>query len=193
MLRVNPHTLIVAGENSFLRLSKDESTLASHWVSHWRVTWSPVGAGHVLFIESPLVSGIKILTDNDDLAVFLQQDIESILHPQFVDSHASLINASFHRKGTPPSPTEETIESEEFFIRLIWSDFIKPFSFYAEPGFRGGSLGLQTTLFPARIAQFTVNKNEANGSPWNDTRGKSNCTSACLAWCETWYKPEVAN
>jgi len=192
MLSVNPHSLVVAGENSFIRLSDDSNSLASHWVSHWRVIWSPVGAGHALFIDSPLVSGLRILTDNEELARFLQREIESILHPQFLECSNFLINSSFLRQGTPPIPTEERIESEEFCLKLTWSDFIEPFTFQAEPGFRGGPLGLQTTLFPARVAKFTVNGKKADGTPWADVRGSTPCTSACLAWCETWYRPERA-
>ncbi|MBI1832405.1 MAG: hypothetical protein HYR84_13260 [Planctomycetes bacterium] len=36
-----------------------------HRTSHWRVLWSPVGQGHVLFIESPLAGKTpRIYADN---------------------------------------------------------------------------------------------------------------------------------
>src|SRR5262249_31515548 len=59
-LHVNPHELILVGENSFLRLSTDGSQTASTRCSHWRVLWSPAGAGHALFVESGVVGGVRV-------------------------------------------------------------------------------------------------------------------------------------
>jgi hypothetical protein len=192
MLNVNPHALVVAGENSFLRLSDDSGATPSHWVSHWRVVWSPVGAGHAVFIDSPLVLGIRILTDNAELAAFLRREIEAILYPRFADALTPPTHASFQRQGVPPMPASELIDSNELRLALRWSDFMEPFSFHADPGFRGGPLGLQTTFFPARSAELLVNGARASGAPWSDTRSDQPCTSACLAWCETWYRPRGA-
>ena len=50
---VDPNSIRLTGENSFIRLVEDgEQTTRT---SHWRVLYSPGGAGHVLFIKSDLV------------------------------------------------------------------------------------------------------------------------------------------
>jgi hypothetical protein len=192
MIHVNPHAVLVAGENSFVRLSDHGSTTASHWASHWRVVWSPVGAGHVLLIDSPLVLGIRVLADNVELAAFLRREVECVLYPRFAHNAAEPTLASFERRGVPPRPVSEVTVAESLRIELCWGDFMEPFSFYADPGFRGGPLGLQTTFFSARRAELLVNGERADGAPWPDLRGTAPCTSACLAWCETWYRPRSA-
>ena len=49
---VDPNAVLMTGENSFIRLSKDGGQAASTRLSHWRVLWCPAGAGHVLFMQS---------------------------------------------------------------------------------------------------------------------------------------------
>ena len=49
---VDPHDVVMTGENSFIRLSNDGGKTLTDRVSHWRVLWSPAGQGHALFIES---------------------------------------------------------------------------------------------------------------------------------------------
>ena len=54
----DPAEVRLTGENSFIRLPQgnDQTTRPSHW----RVLLSPVGPGHVLFLKSELVDGIRI-------------------------------------------------------------------------------------------------------------------------------------
>jgi hypothetical protein len=59
-LQINPHELIMIGENSFVRLTTDNGQSASTKCSHWRVLWSPAGAGHALFVDSTLVGDVRI-------------------------------------------------------------------------------------------------------------------------------------
>ena len=54
---VDPHDVVMTGENSFIRLSNDGGSTMADRVSHWRVLWSPAGQGHALFIESALAGG----------------------------------------------------------------------------------------------------------------------------------------
>src|SRR5262249_17895486 len=63
-LHVNPHELILIGENSFLRLSTDGGQHASTRCSHWRVLWTPSGAGHALFVDSGGSCGVRIYADS---------------------------------------------------------------------------------------------------------------------------------
>jgi hypothetical protein len=188
-LHVNPHELILIGENSFVRLSSDGGQTASTRCSHWRVLWTPVGPGHVLFVDSPVTAGVRIYADSVPLVRFLQKEIEYLLYKPFGDIGLPVITAAFERDGTPPGPCREIARAEKEEIHLGWSDFLEPFNFAADPGFDGRPIGVQTTFFPARSATFKVGVRAAEGSPWKMERGGKPCTTACLAWCETWFRP----
>lgn len=188
-LQVNPNELIMAGENSFVRLSTDAGRTATTRCSHWRVLWTPIGAGHALFVDSGLVQGVRIYADQVDVARFLQREIEVLLYKPFGDLDIPVIPATFTREGTPPGICEEILRTEKEEIRLRWSDFLKPFNFSAPPGFDGRPIGVQTTFFPAKTASVSLNGRKAEGAPWQLDRGGKPCTTACLAWCESWFRP----
>jgi hypothetical protein len=189
-LHVNPHELILIGENSFLRLSTDGGKTASARCSHWRVLWSPAGAGHALFVDGGVVGGVRIYSDSVPLVRFLQREIEYLLHKPFGDTNLPVLVATFEREGTPPGRCSEIVRSDNEEIRLSWSSFLEPFNFAADPGFDGRPIGVQTTFFPAVSALLSVSGRTAEGDPWKMDRGGKPCTSACLAWCETWFRPK---
>ncbi len=188
-LKINPHELILIGENSFVRLSTDGGKTQSTRCSHWRVLWSLAGPGHALFVDSALVGGVRIYADSDSLARFLQKEIEYLLHQPFADSSIAVTAATFMREGTPPGVCGENLRTEKEEIRLSWSDFLKPFNFEAPVGFANRPIGCQTTFFPAKTASLLLNGRKAEGEPWRADRGTQPCTTACLAWCETWFRP----
>jgi hypothetical protein len=188
-LHVNPHELVLIGENSFVRLSTDGGRTAATRCSHWRVLWSPAGAGHVLFVDSPATGGVRVYADSEPLVRFLQSHIESFLYPPFNNAGLPVVAARFERQGTPPGPCAEVVWAGPEEVRLSWSDFLEPFNFAADPGFDGRPLGVQTTFFPARAAQLTVGGRRAEGEAWRMDRGSKPCTTACLAWCESWFRP----
>jgi hypothetical protein len=69
---VDPNDVLMTGENSFIRLSRDGGTTQSDRFSHWRVLWCPAGAGHVLFMQSQLIDGqVRIYGDNAAVARWL--------------------------------------------------------------------------------------------------------------------------
>jgi len=188
-LRINPHELILIGENSFVRLTTDNGQSASTRCSHWRVLWSPAGPGHALFVDSDLLQGVRIYADSVPLARFLQKEIEHLLYKRFGDVGPAVLAATFSREGTPPDVCQEIIRTDTEDIRLSWGDFLKPFNFEAPPGFDGRPIGCQTTFFPATAASLSVNGRKAAGAPWRLDRGGKPCTTGCLAWCETWFRP----
>jgi hypothetical protein len=188
-LQVNPHELIVIGENSFIRLSTDGGQSVSTRCSHWRVLWSGAGAGHALFVESGFFGGRRIYADSVPLVRFLQKEIEYLLYKPFGDAGIAVSPATFAREGTPPGICSEIVKTGTEEIRLSWSDFLRPFNFAAPPGYDGRPIGVQTTFFPASAAALTVNGRSAEGSPWRLDRGGQPSTTACLAWCETWFRP----
>jgi hypothetical protein len=188
-LQVNPHALILIGENSFIRLSTDGGKNASTRCSHWRVLWTPAGAGHALFVDSPVTGGVRIYGDNEALVRFLQKEIEYLLYKPFGDISLPVVAAVFERAGTPPGTSSEIVRSDDEDICLCWSAFLEPFNFSADPGYDGRPIGVQTTFFPAGNAQFSVGARRAEGEPWKMDRGGRACTTACLAWCESWFRP----
>ena len=103
-LHVNPHALILIGENSFIRLSTDGGERGSTRCSHWRVLWTPAGAGHALFVDSGATGGIRIYADSVPLVRFLQKEIEYLLHKPFGDLHLPVIAATFERKARRRKP-----------------------------------------------------------------------------------------
>jgi hypothetical protein len=188
-LQVNPHALILIGENSFIRLSTDGGKSASTRCSHWRVLWTPAGAGHVLFVDSEVTGGVRVYADNEPLVRFLQKEIEYLLYKPFGDITLPVRIAAFDREGTPPGTCGEVVRADQEDIRLTWSGFLEPFNFAADPGYDGRPIGVQTTFFPAAAAQFSIGGKPAAGDPWSMDRGGKACTTACLAWCETWFRP----
>ena len=76
----DPNKIRLTGENSFIRLTDPSVDKETTRASHWRVLWSPGGAGHVLFLQSDLVNDeVRIYSDNIALARWLQDEIESLL------------------------------------------------------------------------------------------------------------------
>src|SRR5438067_2405704 len=160
-LQINPHELILIGENSFVRLSKDNGQTASTGCSHWRVLWSPAGPGHALFVDGSLMGGVRIYADSVALARFLQKEIEYLLYKPFGDVSTPVSAATFARDGMPPGISAEIARTDKDEIRLSWSDFLKPFNFAAPPGFDGRPIGCQTTFFPANVASLSLSGRKA--------------------------------
>ena len=99
----DPNKIRLTGENSFIRLTDAAGEAQTTRSSHWRVLWSPGGTGHVLFIQSELTDDqVKIYSDNIALARWLQDEIESLLYPDFADQTMPIIDkvvGEFVEKG----------------------------------------------------------------------------------------------
>ena len=79
---VDPNEVLMTGENSFIRLSRDGGKTLETRASHWRVLWCPAGSGTVLFIQGEVTDNkIRVYADNPAVARWLQKTIESILYP----------------------------------------------------------------------------------------------------------------
>ena len=189
---VDPNEVLMTGENSFIRLSRDNGKTLETRASHWRVLWCPAGAGTVLFIQSELTDKqIRVYSDNAAVARWLQKTIESILFPTFADTNLPVIGAEFARGGDPRSTAWESITSATDRIRMTWWDTLEPFILTMPPGMNGRPIGVFSTFFPARSAQVELSGRLASGRPWPETRGDRQASSACLAWSETWVKPRA--
>jgi len=187
---VDPNTVLMTGENSFIRLSSDGGKTQTDRVSHWRVLWCPAGGGHVLFMQSTLTDGrVRVYGDNIAVARWLQSAIETLLFPAFADTTLPVVTAQFERCGGPWSTATETVVAADARITLSWYDCIEPFVLHAPPGFNDRPIGVFSTFFPARAAQLEMNGRVATGKVWPEMRGDRQGSSACLAWSETWVKP----
>jgi hypothetical protein len=188
---VDPNEVMMTGENSFIRLSPDGGNTISSRLSHWRVLWSPAGAGHALFMKSDLSDGeTRIYSDNIAVARWLQTNIETHLFAEFADTALPVTAAIFDRAGDPRSTTMELIESDDDLIRMSWYDCIDAFVIHAPPGSGERPIGVFTTFFPARSAQLSMNGRVASGQPWAEKRGDRQSSSCVLAWSETWVRPK---
>lgn len=186
---VDPHDVVMTGENSFVRLSMDGGKTIADRVSHWRVLWSPAGQGHALFVESPLTKGLRVYADNAGVARFLQRTIELLLHKPFADESLPIIDAEFERTGNSLSTVEERVISDEDEVILSWWDLMAPFVLTVPPGAMDRPIGVYSTFLPARGAQLSVNGAAATAKVFLQDRFGKPGSSCCLAWSETWTKP----
>lgn len=189
---VDPNDVLMTGENSFIRLSLDGGTTLSTRVSHWRVLWCPAGAGHALFMQSPLTGGsVQVYSDNIAVTRWLQRTIEALLFPAFADTALPVVGANFSRSGDPRGTAAETVTSATERILLTWYDCLDPFVLTMAPGTNNRPIGVFSTFFPAKSAQIEIGGRFAPGAPWPEMRGDRQSSSACLAWSETWVKPRA--
>ena len=188
---IDPNQVRLTGENSFIRLSREEGGTQTTRVSHWRVLLSPGGPGHVLFFKSDVVDDeVRVYSDNIALARWLQEEIESFLFPEFADQSLPVIEAEFSKSGDGRSFWTETVESEQDSLSLTWYDFVDPFMLTVPAGSTPGRPhGVYSCFVPAQNAQITVNGMVAEGRVFREMRGERVSSTACLAWSETWVRP----
>ena len=187
---VDPNEIRVTGENSFIRLGEQEGGELTTRASHWRVLYSPAGPGHALFMESELTDNqTAVYSDNIALARWLQEEIESMLHPPFADTSIQVVEAAFERDGDVRSFMTERVMSDDVDLALTWYNLLEPIAVHAPPGTGGRSHGVYTILFPAKSAQVVLNGRFASGKPLPTDREGREATTACLAWSETWVRP----
>ena len=187
---VDPHDVVMTGENSFIRLSNDGGKTLTDRISHWRVLWSPAGQGHALFVESSLLNKIAVYSDNAGLVRYLQRTIEPLLYKEFGDESLPVVDAEFARSGNSLSTVEERVVSSKDEIILSWWDLMKPFILTMPPGALNRPLGVYSTFLPARSAQLSVNGEAAGAKPFPQERFGKPASSCCLAWSETWTRPK---
>ena len=184
---VDPHDVVMTGENSFIRLSKDGGKTLVTRASHWRVLWSPAGQGHVLFLQ--LSKEPKIFSDNAGMTRYLQKHIEKLLHEPFGDESLPVVDAKFKRTGHSLATVEERIVSRNTEIVMTWWDFIDPFILTMPPGAMKRPIGVYSTFIPAKSAQLTIDGEAQPGEPFPQDRFGKASSSCCLAWSESWTRP----
>ena len=155
----DPNQVRLTGENSFIRLLEAADGPQLTRVSHWRILFSPAGAGHALFIESDVTDGaVRIYSDNEAMTRWLQGEIESLLYPPFADTALPVISATFDREGDTRTAWTETVRSDGDDLSLTWSDFAEPFVLTLGAGsVAGRPHGVYSCFIPARSARVGLN------------------------------------
>ena len=187
MSTVDPHRVMMTGENPFIRLSKTEGGPETTQASFWRVIWSSAGPGHVLYLKSELTDDEwRIYADNIAMARWLQNTIQGVLNEALADTAIPVIDAEFEKSGDPNYFWTEQILTPDEDITLTWHDLGDPLLVHTEPDPAGRPYGVCTILIPATSARLTVNGVQAAGQPWpNDREGRPFSTCA-LAFSESW-------
>ena len=186
---VDNNDVLLTGENSFLRLVQNEGGDYSSRASFWRVSFSPAGQGHALFLESELTDGqVQVYADNIALARWLQQEIESVIHAPNSDQSLPVIEASFGRIGDASTFWTENILTASGDISLTWFDFMEPFIIRPTGNNESGSLSVYSLFIPARQARLTINGQQASGRPNPEDVDGQPSSSASLALSESWLR-----
>jgi hypothetical protein len=189
---VDPNQICLTGENSFIRLAPEQGAEQTTRTSHWRVLWSPGGAGHVLFLKSADLAQnpVRVYSDNIALTRYLQGEIESMLFPEFADPNLPVIPAQFSRSGDISGAYNETAAASTETVVLSWHDFLTPFMLNNPAGSTPGRPhGVYSCFTPAKEARIIVNGEQASGRVVQEMRGERPSSTACLAWSETWVRP----
>ena len=181
----------VSGENPVLRLKineEDKDFVTS--ASFWRIVYSPVGRGHILYIRSDITGDgeteddVKaIFTDNEELVEYMNREILT----RFLKDPYPVHKASFTYTGDPLTAWTEVIQSDKYTIILVWKDFIKPFVI-ATPMGGERPFGITSLGIPATSAEVYINGKKVVGRPFPEMRGKAQNSTARLWWGETWVK-----
>lgn len=172
---IDPNQVCLTGENSFIRLSAAPGGPQTTRASHWRVLWSPAGAGHTLFLKSDDLDGsdspIRVYADNIALARYLQDEIETLLFPEFADTALPVIPAEFSKSGDPAHYWTETVAAAAATITLTWYDFLTPYMLNVPAGsVDGRPHGVYSCFIPARRAQLLVGNQVLPGVVSPETR-----------------------
>lgn len=185
---VDLNRVFVTGENPFIRLSRKDGDPSSTDASFWRITFSPAGPGHVLYLKSELTDGKwRIWSDNIAMARWLQASVQGMLNPETADLAIPVTEAEFERSGDMRSFWTERLWARDEEVVLTWYQLIEPLLVHTQPNNAPNRpYGVCTVLVPALGARLTLNGREAAGQPWPREREGRPYSTSCLAFAESW-------
>lgn len=188
MPTLDPHRLILTGENPFIRLSSSDGAPNSTDASFWRIIFCPAGPGHVLYLKSELTDGQwRIYSDNIAMARWLQQTVQGMLNAETADTSIPVIDATFSQEGDMRDYWTESLTTRDEEIALTWHDIGEPLLIHTEPNNPPERrYGVCTVLVPALAARLTVNGRQAAGQPWPRDREGRPFSTCALAFSESW-------
>ena len=184
-----PGTLILNGENPFIRLSRAPGEPFTTDASLWTITYSLRGSGHVLFIKSELTDDEwRIYSDNQALVRLLQSTVQGMLNPATASHRIAIIEAEFSRHGDLQGQWTQKVLAGGDEITLSWYRLIEPLLMAHEQPARlpERNYGACVVMIPAMKAQLTVNGRQASGQVWPCKYDGQPFSTACLAFSESW-------
>jgi hypothetical protein len=187
-MSADPNTVILTGENPFIRLSEQDGGAATTNASFWRIIFSPMGPGHVLYLKSELTDGhLRIYSDNIAMARWLQSTVQGMLNAETADKAIPVIDAQFSRSGDPRYFWTERVSARDEDIALTWYDIGDPLLIHTQPNEDPTRpYGVCTVLVPALGARLSRNGVEAVGRPWPRQREGKPFSTCALAFSESW-------
>jgi hypothetical protein len=189
MAVLDPHRLILTGENPFIRLSEKDGDPNSTDASFWRILFCPAGPGHVLYFKSELThGGWRIFSDNIAMARWLQQTVQGMLNAELKDLTIPVHEAAFSKSGDPRYFWTEHVETHDGEIALTWYDIGEGLLIHTEPNQQPNPrpYGVCTVLVPALGTRLTVNGQQARGKSWPREREGRPFSTSALAFSESW-------
>ncbi|MFN3462181.1 MAG: hypothetical protein ACK4ZN_14340, partial [Oceanibaculum sp.] len=135
MAATDPNRVILTGENPFIRLSQKDGDPNSTDASFWRLYFSPMGPGHVLYLKSELTEdGWEIYSDNIALARWLQDTVQGMLNAELKDTSIPVQEAEFAKpEGNPHHFWTERVMSADGEIALTWYRTGDPLLIHTQP------------------------------------------------------------
>jgi hypothetical protein len=188
MPTVDPNAVILTGENPFIRLSTSDGGPNTTDASFWRITFSPAGPGHVLYLKSELTDGqLRIYSDNIAMARWLQSTVQGMLNAETGDLSVPVTEAVFSKHGDTRDYWTEQLQTGREEIALTWYDIGEPLLVHTQPNDPPERpYGVCTILMPALGSRLTVNGVQAGGQAWPREREGRPFSTCALAFSESW-------
>jgi hypothetical protein len=191
MSTVDVNRVILSGENSVIRLNKNDNDAFTSNATFWRLLTSPRGAGQVLYLKSELTDGRwRIYSDNIAMARWLQSTVLGAINPELREPTIPVAEAQFSKSGDARDFWIEHLHARGEEIALTWYELGEPFLVHTQPNsIPGRPYGMCTVLIPALGARLTHNGREAEGRPWPREREGRASSTCVLGLCESWTEP----
>jgi hypothetical protein len=183
----DPNSVILTGENPFIRLSETDGAANTTNASFWRIIFSPSGPGHVLYFNSELTQNRwRIYSDNIAMARWLQSTVQGMLNAELANTSIPVTEAEFSKSGDPRYFWTERLVTGTEDIALTWYDIGEPLLIHTQPNADGRRYGVCTVLIPALSARLTCNGVHAVGKAWPREREGRPFSTCALAFSESW-------
>jgi len=184
----DPNSVILTGENPFIRLSAKDGDPNSTDASFWRIIFSPAGPGHVLYVKSELTQGKwRIYADNIAMARWLQTTVQGMLNAETADTSIPVRDAAFAKAGDPRYFWTERVTTRDEEIVLTWYQIGEPLLIHTQPNqMPNRPYGVCSVLVPALGTRLTINGNAAPGQSWTREREGRPFSTSALAFSESW-------
>ena len=191
MSTVDVNSVIVTGENSVIRLNKNDSDAFTTYASFWRILTSPAGPGNVLYLKSEVTEDRwRIYSDNIAMARWLQSTVVGAISTELRDPAISVADAEFSKSGNGRDFWTERLDARDERIALTWYKLGEPFLVHTQPNsVPSRPYGMCTVLVPALGARLTRNGIEAEGRPWRGIAKVAHPAPVCWDYAKAGPRP----